>query len=120
MVATTLTTNRIENFKPTAKWYRHPENPSIFYSDGIKFLADSAYCWWLIDDMVSAQTFGKVSANKFQIWILEKTGKKSAVLKCESEHGTILFKKTVAYTEFPLPKVMIYVVNKTVMLASEY
>ena len=94
-------------------------NTKIFYSDGIKFLVDFAYCWWLIDDIVSAQTFGMVSANNFQIWVLEKTGKKSAVLRCESEHGTILFKKTVCYTEFPLPRVVIYMMNKTVMLASD-
>ena len=115
-----LTAKTIETFKATSTWYRHPANTKIFYSDGIKFLADSAYCWWLIDDIVSAQTFGMVSANNFQIWVLEKTGKKSAVLRCESEHGTILFKKTVCYTEFPLPRVVIYMMNKTIMLASEY
>ena len=120
VVATALTSKHIEDFKPTAMWHRHPANSRIFYSDGIKFLADSASCWWLVDDIVSAQTFGMISASKFQIWILEKTGKKSAVLRCESEHGTILFKKTVCYTEFPLPRVVIYVVGKTIMLASEY
>jgi hypothetical protein len=120
VVATALTTKHIENFKATATWHRHPANPRIFYSDGIKFLADSASCWWLVDDIVLTQIFSMISAIKFQIWILEKTGKKRAVLRCESEHGTVLFTKIIPYSEFPLPRVVIYCVDKQIMLASEY
>ena len=120
MVFTTLTPNRIETFKATSTWHRYYADSKIFYSDGIRYLADSATCYWLLDDIVSAQTYSVVSKVKFQIWTIEKIGKRSAVLWCEDEHGTKLFRKTIAYTVFPLKRVVIYMVNKNIMLASEY
>lgn len=37
-----------------AQWYRHPLNRKALYTDGVKYLAEKAGAYWLVDDICAA------------------------------------------------------------------
>jgi hypothetical protein len=61
------------------------------YTDGIKFLADNAECYWLIDAIASHQTTALNNPNlaEFQLWILV-VGNNREFIKPNPENDAVL------------------------------
>jgi hypothetical protein len=92
------------------------------YTEGIKYLADSANCYWLLDAIASHQTKQFLSNPKlreFQIWHLQ-VKENSGILICEWDTNQEVLRQDIPYTDFPLADVKIYLVEKVLMLPSEY
>jgi len=71
-------------FTGTEQWYQH--FTGLLYTDGVKYVADTAGAYWLIDAIASYQHEPQVKRNRrlqeFQLWVLEvdpakKTGRLS-------------------------------------------
>jgi hypothetical protein len=92
------------------------------YTEGIKYLADSTNCYWLLDAITSHQTKNFLSNTKlreFQIWHLQ-VKENSGILICEWDTNQEVLRQDIPYTDFPLADVKIYLVEKVLMLPSEY
>jgi hypothetical protein len=91
------------------------------YSEGVKYLADTAQCYWLLDAIGSYQ--GQLQSNPqlrdFQVWRLVITGK-AATLICEEDSDKEVLRQRIAYTDFPLPEITLYLAQKVLMLPSEH
>jgi hypothetical protein len=131
MDAETLLQN-LKHFCGTEQYYKH--FLGIRYTDGVKYLAENAQCYWLIDAIASHQP----TANKnqrlreFQLWFLHvgdthefikpKAGNK-AVLTCWEDTPTSDTKPVVIqqipFTDFPLPKIKLYLQEKILLLSDE-
>jgi hypothetical protein len=95
---------------------------SIQYTEGVKYLADAAQAYWLIDAIASHQTKKFLSDPKlqdFQIWHLVVQDK-SGILYALWDTDKEVLRQEIEYTDFPMPDVKLYLVQKVLMLPSEY
>ena len=108
-------------FTGSEHWYTHPLIRSITYTDGVKYVADKAGAYWLIDEVATNQLDRKISAEEFQVWKLVVNREKStAVLTCEDGDYNEVFRKDIDFTDFPLPEITLWYTNRTILLPSEY
>lgn len=116
-----LTQADLQQFTGTENWYRHGLVRSIVFTDGVKFLADRAGAYWLLDEIALAQRYAKkVAAEGFQLWRLKVEADRSARLTCDDGNGEVVFSKKIDWTDFPLDEVSLYCTDNTILLPSEY
>lgn len=108
----------LTHFTGSEEWYRHITRN--LYTEGVKYLADNAGAYWLIDEIMFRQRFRRVKAEEFQVWILRVTVHNGAWLKCEDGNGNVVHTKQIEFTDFPLAEIKLYFTNNTLLLPSEY
>jgi len=109
--------NELTNFTGTEHYYRHWLG--FNYTDGVKFLAEKANCFWLLDAVGSYQHTLKDKG--FQIWILKVNKDKSAVLEMREDSDTpIIVRQEIKYTDFPMEEITLYYIDGVLLLTSEY
>lgn len=116
-----LTKADLAEFTGTEQWYRHPLVKNYLYTDGIKYVAERAGAYWLIDEIAFHQTHPLVSKEEFQSWTLNvDLQQATAILACDDGNGRIVYKKEIGYTDFPLDEIKIFVTNHVILLPGEY
>ena len=110
----TLIKQDLENFTGTEHYYKHWISKTV-YTDGVKYIADKAGAYWLIDAILSYHR-----TEPFQIWKLEKTGTKAVLTMQEDSNTSILVKQEIGFTDFPLDEIKFYLQNNVLMLPNEY
>jgi hypothetical protein len=116
-----LSQAELRQFTGTERWYRHGINHNVLYTDGAKYVADTAGAYWLLDAIAIIQPQNKhVGAEAFQVWRLSVHPDRSGVLTCEDGNGKEVFRQVIPYTEFPADGITLYFQNSTIFLLSEY
>lgn len=116
----TLDEAELANFTGSENWFKHWLGKAL-YTDGVKYIADGAGAYWLIDEIAINQTRPKVRAEEFQVWTLKvDLEKHKAVLTCEDGNGNAVFTKRIEFTDFPLAEIKFYFADGTILLPSEY
>lgn len=115
----------LNQFTGTEHYYKHP----LFgfnYTDGVKYMAEKAGAYWLLDAIGSYQ-MGKIRAVPFQIWRLEKADnalfpiKNGAILTMKEDCDMpVLIKQEIEYTDFPLESIELWLIDGVLLLKSEY
>jgi hypothetical protein len=116
----------INNPAWTKKYYRFSLFPnSPVCTAGVIQLAETAGCYWLLDIIASYQYLRKLDKT-FQVWTLEvfneETAKKekcAAVVKGLNDKELIV-KQKIPFTDFPLEKLKLYLMDGVILLPSEY
>jgi len=107
-------------FTGTDNWYKHQSG--LLYTDGVKFIADHAGAYWLIDLIASYQKRCRKDRmlRQFQIWILgvERDYHRGCV-SCLRDTDNLAFQQTIPFTDFPLPEITFYLENEVLCLPSE-
>ena len=117
----TLTKADLIQFTGSEHWYRHAMVRDVLYTDGVKYVAETAGAYWLIDEIAFAQRFDKLlAAEEFQSWKLTVNADHTATLTCEDGNGGVVFTKAIEFTDFPLEEITLYFINNTILLPSEY
>lgn len=117
----TFSTAALRQFTGTERWYRHALVPRIVFTDGAKFVADSAGAYWLLDDIACAQLAEEAVAKvRFQLWKLVVAADASADLTCEDGNGGIVYRKHLDWTDFPAEGVTLYFTDNTILVPMEY
>lgn len=107
-----------ENYYP---WLRS----RLLLTDGAKYLAETASAFWLMDAIASHQANKQVANHRFQAWMLSVNGQ-GAILTCTDGNETVLVRREIPVTDFPLAEITLYVeqsdylAGRVVMLPSEY
>lgn len=116
-----LSLSDLRQFTGTEHWYRHALVRHICFTDGVKYVADTAGAYWLIDELALAQQFiPQVRAAAFQLWRLTVKPDCTAILNCEDGGGQVIYRKEITFTDFPLDALRLYVTDNTILLPSEY
>jgi hypothetical protein len=55
--AKTLTHAELRQFTGTDHWYKHTLNRKVLFTDGVKYLADQAGAYWLLDEITLIQPY---------------------------------------------------------------
>ena len=111
----------LAQFGCTDNWWKHWTG-RINYTDGVKFLAEKAAAFWLID-LVASYQGARLRQEEFQIWILRVDREKTpmAVATCQADtNAPVLVRQEIDHTNFPLPSIKLWLVNGALMLPSEY
>ncbi|MDI1254573.1 MAG: hypothetical protein PSV16_00605 [Flavobacterium sp.] len=116
----TFTKADLAQFTGTENWYRHMIVRAVLYTDGIKYLAERAGAYWLIDEIAFYQLSKPVAVEEFQLWKLTVDPDEKGILQCEDGNGRILLTKKIPYTDFPFDDIKIFFTNNVMMLPSEY
>jgi hypothetical protein len=118
---TTLTKAALAQFIGTERWYRHPLAREVLYTDGARFVAEAGGAYWLLDEIAFAQRgIPAVAAEEFQSWTLTVRADRSALLACGDGNGGTVFRKEIAFTDFPLPEITLFYSNNVILLPSEW
>lgn len=115
-----FTAAELAQFTSTANWYRHSLVKTVLYTDGVKFIAERAGAYWLIDEIAFSQiSEPALKGEEFQLWTLIVDGT-VAVLRCDDGNERRLLEKRISYTDFPEPGIRFYYTDGVIMLPGEY
>lgn len=101
------------------RFYRHSLT-SVVYSEGVKYVAERAGAYWLIDKVATLQMKAEVRAEEFQVWKLRVTDQGKAVLVCEDGNDIPVHSEEISFTDFPAPGVRLYFGHGAIILPEEY
>ena len=112
--------NNLNQFTGGGDQYKY--NFRLLITEGVHFLCENAQCYWLIDAIGSYQAQLRKSQRlqEFQVWELV-VDNKTALLTCrEDSDCDPVVTQRIPYTDFPLPKIVLWVEGCVVLLPSEH
>ena len=92
---------------------------SLKLTEGVKYLAENATCYWLLDLIRRYQT-RRISNELFQVWRLERVHGDQFVAKATDGNGKQLVQQVIPYSDFPLDKIEIWLDDSILLLPTEY
>jgi hypothetical protein len=112
----------LARFSGTERIYRQAFAGNVIqYTDGVRYLAETAQAYWLIDVLHSHQRRAVRLCDGFQLWQLQVNDDRSAIIECRADTGQpAAIRQRIEYTDFPLKQIRLYVVGHTIMLPGEY
>jgi hypothetical protein len=116
----TLTQADLQQFTGSEEYYQHPLFKGYTYTDGVRFVAQQACAYWLIEAILSWQCDAEVRREPFQHWTLTVAKDASALLKVTDGNADILAKQKFSFTDFPLEEISFYLCDTVLILPSEY
>lgn len=110
----------LPTFIGPTEYYQHWSG--MRYTDGVKFLADEAKAYWLLDVIASWQpkALRDAALREFQLWELHVNVDHTATIVCSRDSEDVAFRQKIEYTDFPLDYVRLYVEGGIILLPSEH
>lgn len=109
----------LRHFSGTECYYRHFLYPKYVYTEGVKYLAEQAESYWLIDYIFSHQSLASIRGERFQVWKLNVQDHRAKMV-VEEGNDKHIATFTIPYTDFPLESFTLWMVDKILLLPSEY
>lgn len=109
----------LRHFTGSEQTFYHPMFKKFVYTEGVRYLAQNAGCYWLLEHILLHQTNPKINAEEFQVWKLVKNGS-SATITVDDGNGNVVETFLISYTDFPLDEFTLWLVGNTLLLPSEY
>lgn len=105
----------LSQFTGTENYFMHPIpcRPRLVYTDGVKYLAQQANAYWLLDAIASYQNDERITGNEMlreiQFWNLRRWNG-GAILTCVEDSGRRpVITQDIEYSDFPLDKIELWV-----------
>lgn len=107
---------QLRHFTGSERFYRHPLNRQVVFTEGVRFLAEQAEAFWLIDAIASyfgspemrAAMSADPRLNSMQFWTLIVTDGRGE-LAMEADAGEpAAITQDVPFTDFPLDRIDIW------------
>ncbi|MCX6152774.1 MAG: hypothetical protein NT007_01305 [Candidatus Kapabacteria bacterium] len=111
--------SELEQFCGTENYYKYM---NIMFTDGIKHLADTCECYWLLSVVASWQADSRVKQEEFQVFKLQVHEDKTAIITIEDGNGSVVAVQTLDYTDFCLDEIVLWYssVDRILYLPSEH
>ncbi len=105
-------------FIGTETWHRHALNRHMLLTDGVRYFADQAGAWWLLD-IVATEVFRLQAAHPFlSITIDVREGE--ADIRVSDGNDAMLFTRHIHFTDAPDGLWRFFLTDNVVLLPSEY
>ena len=112
--------NKLGQFTGTGRYYRISRRHLL--TDGTRYLAEQAACFWLMDAIASH--LDEIDTAEWFVVIKTTVKRTSAVMVYEDGNGKELARQAIPYTDLPLAHIDLYACWDTehwvIMLPSEY
>lgn len=109
----------LKQFTGTEQWYRNPLFPNFLYTDGVKYLAEQAGAYWLIDYVFNNQFQKDIKEHPFQVWKIAVDDSK-AVIRVEDGNDNLIKLFKINYTDFPISDFSVWFTDNVLLLPTEY
>ena len=103
----------LEQFTGTEHYYRHVFG--ITYTDGVKYMAEVAGAYWLLDAVASY-----ARKEPFQVWKLMKQEAGWVLTMQEDSDEPFLVTQVIEFSDFPMDEVTLWLIDGVLILPSEY
>lgn len=90
------------------------------YTDGVAQVSEDYEAYWFIDVIASHQCHAKVRAEGFQVWKLKRTKDDKFMAICEDGNNNRVTQQAIPFSDFKDDEVTMWLVNRVIMLPSEY
>ncbi len=110
----------LKEFTGTEQYYFNPLFPEHKYTDGVKYLAEQANAYWLIDFIFTYCEIPALDGEGFQVWKLIVKEDNTAQIKVEDGNDNILKILKIPFTDFPLEQIELWLIDQVLILPSEY
>jgi hypothetical protein len=119
-MAITFTLADLARFGCTGTHYAHWARSDMRWTEGVQFLTEHGAAW-LIDKIVLSQSEPSIQRVPHQIWTFTLlTWSAGGVLTCESQGRQLIASYNIAFTDFTITPFELWVIDKVVLLPSEY
>jgi len=125
MIGASELQSNLSQFTGTEQYHRYG---SFNLTDGIKYLADFAQCYWLLD-IIQSHKF-HITKEPFVVIVLNKNADLSFTFYAYNDYDNKLFheeqetnlivKQEIPSSDFPLDFIQFYVIDKVILLTTEY
>lgn len=105
-------------FIGTEHWHRHALNRHMLVTDGVKFFAETAGCYWFLD-IVATEIFRILATHPFLVIDLDVASDKAEILVSDG-NDVVLFKRHIRFTDAPDGLWRFYLTDNVLLLPSEY
>lgn len=123
--------NALDYFIGTESYHRLGIMPNVVSTDGVKWLAENAECFWLMDIIASYQSqikrkpqFEKLRGMQSWTLTLNKTGNGAKVICTDGDSNEPYITQKIPFTDFPLQTITLWVQPQdnlmVIMLPSEH
>jgi hypothetical protein len=111
---------QLKRFRRSSERYAHWPG-DFFYTEGVRFLAEGARCYWLIAVIAILQerALQDYWLRQFQLWELLVEDHRG-ILICSRDSEDEAFRRTLPITDFPIDSLTLYVQGGVLMLPSEH
>lgn len=103
-----LSLSDLNQFIGTTEWYCHSSG-FFTYTSGVKYVAQKAQAYWLLDLIAKAQTTTIIKKDQMlqeiQFWKLQVKANHTALLICERDENDVALTQPIEYVDFPLPEI---------------
>ena len=106
-------------FTGSDTFYRHGLARSVVYTEGARYVAETAQAYWLLDKVAIVGADLAAKGEPWQAWTLSVSGDK-ATIKVDDGNGNALHAEDITFTDFPEPGVTLWFIDGTILLPSEY
>ena len=115
-----LDTSQLEQFTGTQGYYRIGRRHLL--TDGAKYLADHAHCYWMMDAIASH--LSEIGTADWFVLVRVQTKDTRATMVYEDGNGLEHARQDIPYTDLPLAEITLYACwdgeHWVIMLPSEY
>lgn len=119
-MAPALTEAELLQFTGTTQWFRHALMRTVTYTEGVRYVAERAGAYWLIDKIATLQLEPRIGRyDQLQVWTL-RVDDGAGILTCAGHGDTILHSEPIHFTDFPLAKIEIWFQHGVICLPSEH
>lgn len=109
----------LNQFTGEIVWYKPLLYPYFLYTQGVRYLATHADCFWLLDFIYSNQLLPAIAEETFQVWTITKL-EGSATITVKDGNNSIIETFTLSNTTFPLANYTLWFIQGRLILPSEY
>lgn len=105
-------------FTGTEKYYNH--FMGYYYTDGIKYMAETFEAYWLIDVIFSHQLNPLVKSQPFQTWTLKKIKGNKFCASCTDGNNILIVNQFIPFSDFPHDIITLFFVDNVLLVPTEY
>lgn len=105
-------------FTGSTQLYHLPLFKAYKYTDGVRFLAQNADAYWLLEYVFTNQILPVLKNQPFQVWKI-KVVDASATITVEDGNDKVLKNFKIPFTDFPLEKFTLWLEGDVLLLPSE-
>ena len=111
---------KLRQFTGSEQYYFNPLFNKFRYTEGVKYLSEKARAYWLTDYIFSSQSKKSLMNEHFQVWKLQVQKDNSAIIDVEDGDHNKLARFRIPFTDFPLPKIDLWLIDHVLILPNEY
>ena len=109
-----------ETFIGSEKFHRYGMATEFIYTEGVKAVVEKCEAYWFLDLIISHQMFESVSKEPFQVWTLKRLLEFQFIALATDGNDNWVSSQKIPFSDFPYDSVTIWLVDKCLLLPSEY